>query len=62
MLNNRTTKEMTTFTFTRETLENGKVYFDRFSDWCKNDVLDLEAIANQERYCCCNCGCLTYEE
>ena len=62
MLKNRTTKEMTTFTFTRETLENGKTYFDMFSDWCKNDVLDLEAIANQERYSCRNCGCLTYEE
>lgn len=53
---------MTTFTFTRETLENGKVYFDRFNDLCKGEVLDLEAIANQEKYNNRNCGYMSYEE
>ena len=62
MLNNRTTKEMATFTFTRETLENGKTYFDEFNRLCNNGVLDLNAIANQERYNNRNCGHLSYEE
>lgn len=53
---------MTTFTFTRETLENGKTYFDEYNSLCKEGVLDLEAIANQERYSCRNCGHLSYEE
>lgn len=59
---NRTTKEMTTFTFTRETLENGKVYFDEFNSLCKDGVLDLEAIADQECYRLGNAGYMSYEE
>lgn len=53
---------MTTFTFTRETLENGETYFDEFNSLCNNGILDLEAISNQESYNNRNCGYMSYEE
>ena len=53
---------MTTFTFTLETLENGKTYFDEYNSLCRNGVLDLEAIANQEQYDNRDCGYTSYEE